>query len=110
MIEDMSKTIKGMEQGDIKVRVRALEAERALQRVSLSQGVTLKALVATMLVNVGTVMTTVATTVAAEAGAAAMAPLLANVAFTGAGAFGVMAIVGLLKVKKLEDKEKALTA
>ena len=110
MIEDMSKTIKGMEQGDIKVRVRALEAERALQRVSLSQGVTLKALVATMLVNVGTVMTTVASTVAAEAGAAAMAPLLANVAFTGAGAFGVMALVGLLKVKKLEDKEKALTA
>jgi len=106
MIEDMSNTIKGMEQGDIKVRVRALEAERALQRVALTQGATIKALVATMLMNVGTVLSA-----SVEASAAsALASFAARAAFTGAGALGLLSLVSLLKVKKLESKEKSLTA
>ena len=55
MIEDSFNTLRQLERGDLKLRVRALEAERALTRVAGMQQAVLSALLASMLVNMGTV-------------------------------------------------------
>eukprot|EP00884_Botryococcus_braunii_P005721 jgi/Botrbrau1/1514/Bobra.0107s0002.1 len=53
MIEDIAGTMERLERGDLKLRVRALEAERALNRVQVMQKVMTSALAASTLVNVG---------------------------------------------------------
>jgi len=97
LIEDISKTVASLERGDLKPRVRALEAERALARVAAMQRVTAAAVVASALVNVGTVCA-----VSAMAGAAAAA-------FVAAGGAGVLVVANWLTVAKLEKKEAQLT-
>ena len=49
----LEQTVRAMEQGNLKIRVRSLENEQALQRLTLSQGITNKLLVATVLLNIG---------------------------------------------------------
>ncbi len=85
------------ERGDLKLRVRALEAERALNRVQAWQQVIASALVASTLVNVGTVLSVSALAAGATA------------SFTGAALFGIMMLSGFLKVKNMERKERALS-
>lgn len=89
-------TIQRLESGDLKLRVRALEAERALTRVQAWQRVVASALVASTLVNVGTVLTVSAMATGA------------TVSFAGAGVFGLMLVSNYLKVVKLEKKEAQL--
>jgi predicted unusual protein kinase regulating ubiquinone biosynthesis (AarF/ABC1/UbiB family) len=93
MIEDVARAMGALERGDLKPRVRALEAERALDRVAAMQRVTAAAVIASALVNVGTVCA-----VSAMAGAAAAA-------FSAAGAVGVVLLAAYAKVRKLEKKE-----
>ena len=45
-IEEIAEIIKAIERGKLKIRVRALEAERALERVAVMQDVMLKAMMA----------------------------------------------------------------
>lgn len=97
MIEDTYETLQQIERGDVKLRVRALEAERALGRVATMQQAMLSAVAASMLVNVGTVLS-VSAMGAAAAGA-----------FVAAGACGLMTAVSLIKVKLAEKKEAQLT-
>lgn len=89
-------TVQRLESGDLKLRVRALEAERALTRVQAWQRVVASALVASTLVNVGTVLTVSAMTTGA------------TVSFAGAGVFGLLLLGNYLKVVKLEKKEAQL--
>lgn len=96
-IDDISSTILRLERGDLKLRVRALEAERALTRLQAWQRVVLAALCCSTLVNVGTVLSITA----ASTGA--------TFSFMGAAAFGVMMLTNYLKVANLEKKELLLT-
>jgi hypothetical protein len=96
-IEDISKTVMALERGDLKPRVRALEAERALERVAAMQRVTAAAVVASALVNVGTVCAVSAL------GAAATA------AFVAAAGAGVLVLANAFKVRTLEKKEAQLS-
>lgn len=96
MIEDVRGTLTKLERGDLKLRVRALEAERALARVQIMQSVMTSAVIACTLVNMGTVLTVNAMTRAATA------------SFLGAGLTSVLTFVNWLKVKNLEKKEAQL--
>lgn len=96
MIEDVRGTLNKLERGDLKLRVRALEAERALARVQIMQSVMTLAVVACTLVNVGTVLSVNAMAHAAAA------------SFLGAGITSLMTLMYWLKVKNLEKKEAQL--
>lgn len=48
----IEETIRDMESGDLKIRVRSLENEKALERMSLRQGLTENLLISTILLNV----------------------------------------------------------
>lgn len=96
-IDDIARFTERLENGDLKLRVRALEAERALTRVSKTGRATVLAVVGSALANVGTVLT-----VAGPGG------LAAGAAFVGAGICGLGALGGLLAVRKLEKKERGL--
>jgi len=95
-IEYVSNTMTRMENGELKIRVRALEAERALARVEISQKAMVQAVGASMLVNVGTVLSVSAMSTAATA------------AFSVAGLLGLMTLGSFLKVSKLAKKELQL--
>lgn len=97
MIEDTYNTIQQLERGDLKLRVRSLEAERALSRVATMQRATMGALAASMFINVGTVLSVSAM------GAAATG------AFAGAGVCGLITLINLIKVRSAEKKELQLT-
>lgn len=97
MIEDIYMLMRQIERGDVKLRVRALEAERALGRVATMQSAMMNGLVASTLINIGTVLSVSAMSVAA------------SVSFSGAAAFGFLALVNLVKVKSAEKKEAQLT-
>ena len=96
MVEDVRGTLNKLERGDLKLRVRALEAERALARVQIMQSVMTCTVVACTLVNMGTILS-----VNAMARAA-------TTSFAGAGLTSVLTLVNWLKVKNLEKKEAQL--
>ncbi|EFJ49735.1 hypothetical protein VOLCADRAFT_104180 [Volvox carteri f. nagariensis] len=96
-IDDIAVTMQRLERGDLKLRVRALEAERALTRVQAWQRVIAAALAASTLVNIGTVLSVSALTTGATA------------SFVGAALFGFMLLKNYLKVLQLEKKELQLS-
>ena len=75
---------------------RALEAERALARVAVTQQATATAIMASMMVNVGTVLAVVPMTAASYA------------AFGAAAIFGALTAANMLKARNLERKEKQI--
>jgi predicted unusual protein kinase regulating ubiquinone biosynthesis (AarF/ABC1/UbiB family) len=97
MIEDVALTVASLRSGDLKLRVRALEAERALDRVQAQQKAVTTAIVASTLVNVGTVLSVSAMRVAA------------NFSFAGATFFGLSTLLSLLKIKRQQQKEAMIT-
>lgn len=97
LIDDVATTVRGLERGDIKLRVRALEAERALSRVMQSQKVTTAAVVASAFVNAGTVLSVGAMGTAATA------------AFVAAGLSGLFLLINWFKLSNMEKKEARLT-
>ncbi|KAI8469667.1 MAG: ABC1 family-domain-containing protein [Monoraphidium minutum] len=95
-IDAIGSVVDRLESGDLKLRVRALETERALSRVQAWQRVVSSALVASTLVNVGTVLSVSAVTTGA------------TLSFAGAAVFGALMLGNYLKVAKLEKKEAQL--
>lgn len=82
-----------IESGDSKPRVRALEVERALQRMATSQTLLTCLVVASMFVNVGTVLSVSAL------------PLGSTMSFVAGGACALVALVNFMKLKQAQKKE-----
>lgn len=87
MVEDMSKIMSQLERGDLKLRVRALEAERGLNRLEIWQKIMACTIVSSALVNLGTVLSVNAVKIAA------------NLTFSAAFIMGAMGLASYMKVR-----------
>jgi predicted unusual protein kinase regulating ubiquinone biosynthesis (AarF/ABC1/UbiB family) len=91
-----------MEQGDLKVRVRVLESERAFTRMQLVQENMGLAIAASTFLNFGMLLGQATRTAAGEYS------LLAKATLALAGVFGAQVPIGILKLKALDKKFAAL--
>jgi predicted unusual protein kinase regulating ubiquinone biosynthesis (AarF/ABC1/UbiB family) len=95
-IQTVDSILTRLESGAFKPRVRALEVERAVERLRAQNNVTQRAVLACSALNVGVVLSVSA------AGTAA------TVFFVAAGLASLLAIGAALKLKKLDKKEQQL--
>jgi predicted unusual protein kinase regulating ubiquinone biosynthesis (AarF/ABC1/UbiB family) len=89
----IEETLRDMEQGNLKIRVRSLENEKSLDRISLQQGIQNQMLIGSMCLNFGLVAFL------------AELPFLAFGAYGAAALFGVKALGGAVKVKAFDKKQ-----
>jgi len=87
-IED---TIRSMENGKLKVRVRSLENEKSLERMALTQTRMENLLVASIFLNVAGIAT---------------GPIVATAGAVGAAAFGFQAFMANTKIKKFDKTQQ----
>jgi len=87
----IEETLREIERGDLKIRVRSLENEKALERMALQQGKMEKLLVASLLLNLAGVGTS---------------RILRGAGVVGAVAFGLQAFMSNAKITKF-DKTQA---
>ncbi len=99
-IKRAEEILESLERGDTKLRVRALEAERALQRVSLMQAATACVVAAAVSLNTATILSCVVNTAP---------PYVKTCCFATSALFGLMTLKNLGKLKKLNKKEKQIT-
>ncbi len=91
----VANTLEKMERGELKVRVRALEAEQRLQRLELQSDNNMAALVAGLLFNTGVILSAVSPS---------GPPLLARVLIWAGVAASAKWVMGVVKVKQLDKK------
>ncbi|KAL9393627.1 hypothetical protein Peur_012912 [Populus x canadensis] len=96
-VQKLAETIQRLEQGDLKLRVRTLEAERAFQRVAAVQKTVGSAVAAGSLINLATILFLNSIRVPATA-----ASILC--AF-----FSFQVLFGIIKVKRLDQQERLIT-
>ncbi|XP_049389941.1 protein ACTIVITY OF BC1 COMPLEX KINASE 8, chloroplastic [Solanum stenotomum] len=96
-VEKLAAIIQRLEQGDLKLRVRALESERAFQRVAAVQKTIGSGVAAGSLVNLATLFYLNSVRI----------PSI--IAYTACAFFGFQVLFGLLKVKKLDERERLIT-
>ncbi|XP_034907411.1 protein ACTIVITY OF BC1 COMPLEX KINASE 8, chloroplastic isoform X2 [Populus alba] len=96
-VQKLADTIQQLEQGDLKLRVRTLEAERAFQRVAAVQKTVGSAVAVGSLVNLATILYLNSIRV----------PAIAASIFCAFFSFQVL--FGVLKVKKLDQQERLIT-
>ncbi|KAK1277561.1 hypothetical protein QJS04_geneDACA020189 [Acorus gramineus] len=96
-VEKLAEIIQRLEQGDLKLRVRTLESERAFQRVAAVQKTIGNAVAAGSLINLATILYF----------NSIRGP--AMVAYTLCVFFGAQILFGILKVKKLDKQERLIT-
>merc|ERR1711985_168495 len=99
-INKIEGILDSLEAGDTKLRVRALEAERALQRVSITQTVTACIVMAAVSLNTATILSVVQNTAP---------PLVNKMCFALSAFFGLLTFKNLGKLSKLNKKEKQIT-
>ena len=85
----LEQTVRAMEQGSLKIRVRSLENEQALARLALSTQVTNQLLVASVLLNIGL---------------SGVGRLPSLIWLAGAGLFGAQAAGSSLSIKIFDKK------
>ena len=91
----IEETLRSMERGELKIRVRSLENEKALERMALTQGKMEKLLVASLLMNLAGI---------------ASNRILQRVSFIGAVAFGFQAFMASAKIKKFDKTQAKFVA
>ncbi|KAI4317208.1 hypothetical protein L6164_025098 [Bauhinia variegata] len=96
-VEKLAEIIQRLEQGDLKLRVRTLEADRAFQRIASVQKTIGNAVAAGSLINLATILYLNSIRVPAVA-------TYALCAF-----FGFQVLIGIVKVKKLDERERLIT-
>ncbi|RLM78610.1 hypothetical protein C2845_PM12G18240 [Panicum miliaceum] len=96
-VEKLAQIIERLEQGDLKLRVRTLESERAFQRVAAVQKTIGYGIAAGSLVNLATMLYF----------NSIRGP--ATIAYYLCAFFGLQVLVGLIKVKKLDRQERLIT-
>ena len=98
-IQTVDSILTRLESGSFKPRVRALEVERAVERIRAQNAVTQRAVLACTALNLGTVLSVAAAPVAATA---------ATACFVAAALAGLLTAGAALKLAKLDKKEKQL--
>ncbi|KMZ66799.1 ABC-1 domain-containing protein [Zostera marina] len=96
-IEKLAEIIQRLEQGDLKLRVRNLESERAFQRVSTMQKVVGSAVGAGSLINLATILHFNSIWTPATA------------AYVACAFFGIQILFGILKLRRLDRQEKLIS-
>ncbi|CAN8264303.1 unnamed protein product [Cochlearia groenlandica] len=96
-VEKLAVVIQRLEQGDLKLRVRALESERAFQRVATVQKTIVSAVAAGSLVNLATILYLHSLKTPA------------TIAYTVCAFFSLQILIGVIKVKKFDQREKLIT-
>ncbi|OIW17866.1 hypothetical protein TanjilG_14112 [Lupinus angustifolius] len=96
-IEKLAEVIQRLEQGDLKLRVRALESERAFQRVATVQKTIMNAVAAGSLINLATILYLNSIRVPA------------TIAYFFCAISGLQVLIGIVKTKKLDERERLIT-
>uniref|UniRef100_A0A5B6ZTJ6 ABC1 atypical kinase-like domain-containing protein n=1 Tax=Davidia involucrata TaxID=16924 RepID=A0A5B6ZTJ6_DAVIN len=96
-VEKLAEIIQRLEQGDLKLRVRTLESERAFQRVAAVQKTIGSAVAAGSLINLATILYLNSIR------------MPATVAYIFFAFFGFQVLFGILKVKKFDQQERLIT-
>lgn len=96
-VEKLADVIQRLEQGDLKLRVRTLESERAFKRVASAQKTIGNAVFAGTLVNLATILYINSIRLPAMA------------AYMGSAIFGIQVLLGVLKIRRLDQQERLIT-
>ncbi|KAI5405196.1 protein ACTIVITY OF BC1 COMPLEX KINASE 8, chloroplastic [Lathyrus oleraceus] len=96
-VDKLATVIQRLEQGDLKLRVRTLESERAFQRVATVQKTIGNAVGAGSLINLATILYLNSIR------------MPAIVAYVFCAFFGFQVLLGIVKVKKLDEMERLIT-
>ncbi|XP_027916892.1 protein ACTIVITY OF BC1 COMPLEX KINASE 8, chloroplastic-like [Vigna unguiculata] len=96
-VEKLAEIIQRLEQGDLKLRVRALESERAFQRIATVQKTIGNAIAAGSLINLATILYLNSIRVPA------------TIAYVFCAIFGFQVLFGIVKIKKLDERERLVT-
>ncbi|KAL1540831.1 Protein ACTIVITY OF BC1 COMPLEX KINASE 8, chloroplastic [Salvia divinorum] len=96
-VEKLAEVIQRLEQGDLKLRVRALESERAFQRVATVQETIGSVVAAGSLINLATILYVNSIHVPA------------TIAYVLCAFFGLKVLIGIVKVKKFDQRERLIT-
>ncbi|KAJ6794905.1 protein ACTIVITY OF BC1 COMPLEX KINASE 7, chloroplastic [Iris pallida] len=95
-IQKIEEFVKQLESGDLKLRVRVLESERAARKASILQMASMYTALSGALLNIGVTLI------------AQGSQVIANGSFVGAGVFFILLIRSMQKVKTLEKIEKII--
>lgn len=95
-IQQIQDIVKQLESGDLKLRVRVLESERAARKANVLQMGTIHTVLGGVLLNLGLSLSIQGSRAAA------------NASFIGAGVFFILLLRSLQKVKKLDKFEKMI--
>ncbi|KAL2342996.1 hypothetical protein Fmac_004281 [Flemingia macrophylla] len=96
-VEKLAEIIQKLEQGDLKLRVRTLDSERAFQRIAAVQKTVGNAIAAGSLINLATVLYLNSIRVPA------------TIAYVFCAIFGFQVLFGIVKIKKLDERERLIT-
>lgn len=95
-VQQIEEIVKQLESGDLKLRVRVLESERAARKATILQMATIYTVLGGTLLNLGLTLSTQGS------------QIVANGSFIGAGVFMTLLLRSMQRVKKLDKFEKMI--